>query len=50
MTRPPSKAKDMGLSQGSFASFLEEKVKEALTSIHVNVESTKSAEVYTTGL
>ena len=49
VTRPPSKAEDMGLSQGYFASFLEEKVKEALTSIHVNVESTKSAEVYTTG-
>ena len=47
-TRPPSKAEDMGLSQGSFVSFLEERVKEVFTSIHVSVESTKPAEVYTT--
>ena len=47
-TRPPSKAEDMGLSQGSFVSFLKERVKEVFTSIHVSVESTKPAEVYTT--
>ena len=47
-TQPPSKAEDMGLSQGSFVSFLEERVKEVFTSIHVSVESTKPAEVYTT--
>ena len=47
-TRPPSKAEDMGLSQGSSVSFLKERVKEVFTSIHVSVESTKPAEVYTT--
>ena len=35
-------------STGYRKSTFESKVKEALTSIHVNVEST-SAEVYTTG-